>query len=651
MLRCAPLSENQTRAARYDAGTSPPRTMSLSGGNTRQCVQRMHSVLRVPQLLAIGLLCSLPMAAQSVPAAPQEMTPDTTPSAPPAPAAQSTAPATVPEPPVQFTRTMPARPVRYSGSLGSTYIPLDSWMYPEIMRLYSLGFIDTVFLGMRPYTRTSVAHMLDASAGAIYNSDSDEAKEIYSALSRELAPDLEIPLDAHRGYSEVESVYTRVLGITGPPLRDSYHSGQTIVNDYGRPYAEGFNNITGASVRTTFGRYSGYLRGEYQHAPTLWGYSRDVAAHFSFEDEVIPLTFYNPTLQYGQTLFGVDTFRIQEAYLAANFASHEISIGKSDEWFGPGRGGGMGYSNNAENIYSIRINRVEPLYIPFVSRLLGPIRYDFLYGSLQGHTAYNSPYTHSEGFSFKPSSNFEFGFERTIVFGGKGHEPVTWHTFLKGFFDINDTTEPEKLGRDDPGARFSAFNFSYRLPFVRNWLTFYSDSEAHDDVTPISAPRRAALRPGLYLSHFPGEPKLSLRAEAVSTDPPTGRSIGGSFMYWEAEQRQAYTNKGFVFGDWIGREAKGGQAWLTYSLSGNEWLELQYRNVKTPKDFVPMGTTQNDFTVNAVKRLGKDVEVNAWVQYERWKAPYLINGDTSAQNDTSIAVQVTLYPRSSIRRY
>jgi hypothetical protein len=606
----------------------------------------MHSVPRLHQVLALGLLSSLTVIAQSVPPAPADATPA-------APAAQHASPdqAPAPAPPVQFTRTMPPpRPVRYSGSLGSTYIPLDSWMYPEIMRLYSLGFLDTVFLGMRPYTRTSVAHMLDESAGRIYNSDSDEAKEIYSALSRELAPDLEIPIDAHRGHSEVESVYTRLLGITGPPLRDSYHGGQTIVNDYGRPYAEGFNNITGASVRTTLGRYSGYLRGEYQHAPALWGYSTPVAAQLSFQDEVIPLTYYNPTLQYGKTLLGVDTFRVQEAYLAANFASHEISIGKSDEWFGPGRGGGMGYSDNAENIYSIRLNRVEPAYIPFVSRVLGPIRYDILYGSLQGHTAYNSVYTHSEGFSFKPTSNFEFGFERTIVFGGKGHQPVTWHTFLKGFFDINDTTEPEKQGRDDPGARFSAFNFSYRVPFVRDWLTFYSDSESHDDVTPISAPRRAALRPGLYLSHFPGAPKLSLRAEAVSTDPPTGRSIHGSFMYWEAEQRQAYTNKGFIFGDWIGREAKGGQSWLTYHLSGNEWLEFQYRNVKAASDFVPMGTTQNDFTVNAVKRLGKDVEVNAWVQYERWKAPFLLNGNTAAQNDTSIALQLTLYPRN-IHRY
>jgi hypothetical protein len=66
---------------------------------------------------------------------------------------------------------------------------------------------------------------------------------------------------------------------------------------------------------------------------------------------------------------------------------------------------------------------------------------------------------------------------------------------------------------------------------------------------------------------------------------------------------------------------------------------------------VPLGTTQNDFAVNAVKRLGKDVEVNAWVQYERWKAPYLLNGDTSARNDTSISVQLTWYPRNTIRRY
>ncbi len=121
-------------------------------------------------------------------------------------------------------------------------------------------------------------------------------------------------------------------------------------------------------------------------------------------------------------------------------------------------GGGLAWSNNAENIYSFRINRVEPLYIPFVSRFLGPVRYDFFYGSLKGHTYPNNDWVHSEMFSFKPTSNFEFGFQRTVIFGGKGHEPVTLHTFLKGFFDISDTTGAEKISRDDPGARYTVFD-------------------------------------------------------------------------------------------------------------------------------------------------------------------------------------------------
>ncbi len=588
---------------------------------------------------------SAPSAGTPPPAQPTEQSPATVPSPPDSPAPSNPSPQdTAPAPPVQFTRTLPPRPVRLSGTLGSTYIPLDSWMYPELMRLYSLGFIHTLYLGQRPYTRTSVAHMLDASAGDIYNSDSDEAKAIYSALSRELAPDLELPIDQHRGHSEIESVYTRALGISGRPLRDSYHVGQTIVNDYGRPYAGGFNNITGASARTTFGRYSGYIRGEFQHAPQLESYTLPVASYLSNNDGGA-FTPNNPTIPYGGTVGGVNTFRIQEVYAAVNLASHEISFGKHDDWWGPGRGGGMAYSNNAEDIYAIRVNRVEPLYIPYVSKVLGPIRYDFLYGSLQGHTAPNHDYSHSEGFSFKPTRDFEFGFERTIVFGGKGHEPVTLGNFLRGFFSVNDTTEQKKLSREDPGARFSSFNFSWRLPYLRNWVTLYTDSETHDDVTAASAPRRGAFRPGVYLSHIPKAPKLSLRVEGVETDPDTGRSEGGHLFYWEVIQNQAYTNKGYIFGDWIGRESKGGQAWFTYHLSGNEWIELQYRRAQAVTNFIPMGTSQNDFAVNAVKRLGKDVEVNAWVQYERWKAPYILNGDRSAQSDTSISLQLTYFPR------
>lgn len=565
----------------------------------------------------------------------------------------------------------PARPTfrpyyrveaRSGKAYGSTYIPVDSWVYTEMTRLYSLGFGNTLFLNMRPWTRQSLQSVLEETEPAVLSSDNPAALEILAALKRELKEE-----DMAGGLQErglvygAKSIYMREMGIAGQTLRDSYHLGQTIVNDYGRPYEPGSNQIAGFSTIAEWRRFSLDVRGEYQHSPSAGGYSQFLSSELSqgaTSNGGDGIAFSGGNLHQATIPTGpipsVNTFRLQEAALSFHLLGHEISGGKSDAWLGPAKGGSLAWSNNAENIYSFRINRVDPLYIPLVSRLLGPLRYDFFYGSLKGHTAPNDDWTHSTMFAFRPTNNFEFGFQRTVIFGGKGHEPVTIHTFLKSFFDINDTTAAEKLSRNDPGARYSDFNLSYRLPFVRKYATFYVDSIAHDDVTPISAPRRAAYRTGIYVSQLPGARRLDLRVEGVSTDPNVSRSYGGTFNYYEAVQRQAYTNKGFIMGDWIGRQAKGGQAWITYNLSGQEWIQLEYLNKKTPRNFIPGaynpltntygpgGTTQNSLKAAVVKRfLHGNVELNGWFQYERWKAPIYLVGP---QHNTAVAVQLTLYP-------
>ena len=40
----------------------------------------------------------------------------------------------------------PASPVTYINTVGSTYIPMDSWVYPALSRLQGLGYLDTAFL-------------------------------------------------------------------------------------------------------------------------------------------------------------------------------------------------------------------------------------------------------------------------------------------------------------------------------------------------------------------------------------------------------------------------------------------------------------------------------------------------------------------------
>ena len=177
---------------------------------------------------------------------------------------------------------------------------------------------------------------------------------------------------------------------------------------------------------------------------------------------------------------------------------------------------------------------------------------------------------------------------------------------------------------------------------MRRYLTLYTDSTTHDDVFPISAPRRAGWRPGLYLSHLPMLVKLDVRAEAVYTDYVTLRSVYGQGNYYEGVQQQGYTNKGFIFGDWIGREAKGGQAWLTYHLSADEFLRIEYLRKKNAKDFIPGGTTQDQLKVEASKHFGHDLQADAWVQYEHWVAPVYLLG---SRNNVTAAVQVTWCPK------
>jgi hypothetical protein len=600
-------------------------------------------------VLVYAVIMAALLALSPPPAMAQEATaPDQTP-ATDTPAAQNPPSADQLPAPQHSVRFQGFEPLKAIENFSSPYIPLDSWIYPAMMRLYSLGYVDTEFLGMRPWTRLSVAHMLDESSDKINDSNDNQAAGIFSAIRQELQPDLELPLDRKSGRVRLDSAYTRIMGIAGLPLRDSFHLGYTDINDFGRPYAGGFNIYTGGSALAQYGRFSVYFRGEYQHAPSWAGYSPELANILAlidgFDTDAAVSLVGNTTIPLGP-IATANHFTILEGYVSAHLLGHEISLGKMDNWYGPGVGGGMAWSNNAENIYSFRINRVEPLYIPYISRVAGLIRYDFFVGPLKGHNVPVSPWIHAEKISFKTTPNFEFGFQRTVIWGGIGHEPITLGTFWRSFYSISDTNGAEKNSVRDPGARFSSVDFSWRLPYLTRWLTFYTDSEVHDDVFPITAPRHAAFRTGLYLSHFPGAPKLDLRAEVVSTDPDSGLSHGGQDMYIEVIQRNGYTNNGQLIGDWIGREDKGGQAWLTYHLSPKEWIQIAYRNAKAAKDFIPGGTTENYFSVSAVKRLGPEIELNANLQYGRWLIPVYKPG---LQTDTSTTFQLTWYPRHERR--
>ena len=74
-------------------------------------------------------------------------------------------------------------PVCEPSVMDSPYVPVDSWVYQAVLRLYGLGFVDNVFLGMRPYTRASLSNMLDQASARIQDADSGPETDSSTSLT------------------------------------------------------------------------------------------------------------------------------------------------------------------------------------------------------------------------------------------------------------------------------------------------------------------------------------------------------------------------------------------------------------------------------------------------------------------------------------
>ncbi len=518
-------------------------------------------------------------------------------------------------------------------SMSSSYIELDSWIYPAVERLAASGVVRDEFLGLRPWTRIAVYRMLDGVN--VQESDHSPTASLVTSLRMELHREAELDEGKLNHAIGLDELYSRTQYLSGTPLNDSYHFGQTLADDFGRRYGQGWQQITGFEARAEQGRFSYFVRGEYQHSPSIPGYSADVAQVIATQDNT-PLQSYNAQA-------ATNVFRLLDTYASMHLLGQEISVGKQSYWWGPDDGNAMMLSNNAEPFYSLRITRTTPLYIPLLSKLLGPFRWDNFFGKLSGHQYPRQPFFYGQKINFSPTENLEVGFSRDAVIAGTGPggTPLTFGNFWSSFTSASSGTY-EITGHNILGARHGNFDFRYRLPWLRNWLTLYSDSVVHDDISPVDAPRHAAWYPGIYLAKFPGISKLDLHVEGGSTDITT-KSRGGQYYYYEGVYRDGYTNKGNLLSTWLGREGTGGQAWATYWFSPESTLQLGYRTLKVSYFFVPQGVSQTDGYAKLRYSWHNGLALQVMLQAERWRAPVLA---PTPQVNLVSQIQLSFCPKS-----
>jgi hypothetical protein len=531
--------------------------------------------------------------------------------------------------------------------MASTYVPIESWIYPAIERLAMAGYVQTAFAGLRPWSRMESArlvaeaieqqidHQNDLDSGEVVN---EQMNSLIKNLAGEFAAELRQRDGECNRQAAIDSIDSRSTAIAGTPLTDGYHFAQTLTNDYGRPYGRGANIYTGISGRAALGSFASYLRVDLQRtAPAV--------ATPSSADGAIAAADFTPAAATGPNP-GFTRGRVIEAYASYTFHNNQLSFGKQALWWGPGKGGPLLFSNNAEPITMLRYDRVSPFELPGFGRLLGPVRLQLFLGRLSGHqfvhvgdqtlgrTGFalnNQPFINGQKISFKPSPNLEFSVSRTAIFAGAG-VGFTTNSFLRSLFSTGNST-----GANDPGDRRSDVDVQYTIPKSHNLLKLYVDTFTDDELFPLAYPTHSAWSPGLYLARLPRLPHVDFRAEGYLTP----RRTFPGFYYFNVHYLSGYTNDRQLLGSWIGRESNGYQLWSRWWFSPRSSVEVSARH-QTASDVFLRGGSVRDLNINADVALSPHWQLTTAVQQERWSFPLL---SSTAKNNLTTTVQLSFHPK------
>jgi len=145
---------------------------------------------------------------------------------------------------------------------------------------------------------------------------------------------------------------------------------------------------------------------------------------------------------------------LDESYIAMALGDYSISLGSKKNWWGPGWGGSLILSTNANPISGISIER--NFSNPFESKLLnwiGPWDLSLLLGELEHSRTQSDALFFGIRIGLRPLANLEIGFSKTSLFCGKDRP-----CGISSFSDM-------LLDKTDSGYNLAGFDFrsSHRI--------------------------------------------------------------------------------------------------------------------------------------------------------------------------------------------
>jgi capsule assembly protein Wzi len=417
----------------------------------------------------------------------------------------------------------------------STNVPLDHWSYPAIDKLADYGLIDSAMLSMRPISRIEMARHIAQARHSLARSDSQPA--LLASMMERLEAEFRGELVQ---IGILDGIYA---GSSLKPVEDPY-----LKYLYADRQSE-LEHVRG----DRFGRHSNYRAG--------------FASRANISETV---AFYLHT-EYQDGSFESDAdVELLEAYGKIMMGPLEVQAGKDSLWWGPGRGGSILMSNNAQPLPMIKITNPQPIQLPWIFRRLGPFRTQWFLAELEEDRDIPGAKLSAIRLNFKPHARWEIGFSRTIMFGGTGVPKVNLYDYAKMFLARTEQVENNQLAGLDTSILLPLAEIPYGKHLPLRSIKFYVDAAGEDEAGGM--PSNWGVLYGLGLNDIFKTGRTDFRIE-YADNHVTGKP---NIFYAHSLYTSGYTYKGRILGHHMGTDSRDLFLQLSHYLTENLLVDLMY---------------------------------------------------------------------------
>lgn len=339
---------------------------------------------------------------------------------------------------------------RANGQATST-VPPSARVYSDISRLGALGLIDTLVMGVRPFSEREITRLLlDARAHVDRN-----------PAAREWAERV-IQVDLAR------------FGVHDNRLIDEAQAEATMLDSPFRPAPSDQNGVIDATINPLASNRGGRLLAdggtfalESAHSVTLGPYfAASIAPRLSMLD-----------FRGGGTSADL---AIQSGALTALVGGLSIEAGRTYSVFGESTTGGLLLSPNSPPLDMVRVSNDLPWTVPFVSRLLGPMRGTVLVADLGTRQLHPHSKLVAYHLATLPHPQFELGVEVIDAMGGRGGQPASFGDRILDAIPLIDALRTKSDFQFS--NKLAGMDFRWRMPRWRGFELYFEGDI--DDMDP-----------------------------------------------------------------------------------------------------------------------------------------------------------------------